>query len=68
MTKIVMKGILWSLFLNKNKIIKEPIVMPKVIILKVAKICCIFFNGFVKALELAESKNAWIFSIESGKN
>ena len=42
--------------------------MLKVIILNDANICCIFFKGFVNALELAESKNAWIFSIDSGKN
>jgi hypothetical protein len=58
---MVMKGILWSLFLSKNKITNDAIVMPKVIILKDANICCIFFKGLVKALELAESKNAWIF-------
>lgn len=37
-TKIVMNGILCSLFLNKNKITKDIIVIDKVIILKLANI------------------------------
>jgi hypothetical protein len=60
-TKIVMNGILCSLFLNKNKITKDIIVIDKVIILKLANINWMFFNGFVSALEFAASKKACIF-------
>lgn len=46
----------------------DTIVRPRVRMLKVEKVCFMALRGFVSALEFAASKNAWIFSMESGKN
>lgn len=65
---MVIKGILWSLFLNKKSPTRDTIVIPRVITLNLKNVNFRVYNGLVKALELAEVKNAWIFSIDRGKN
>lgn len=65
---MVIKGILWSLFLNKKSPTRDTTVIPRVITLNLANVSFRVYNGLVKALELAEVKNAWIFSIDRGKN
>lgn len=67
-TNIVMNGIVCSRFLNKNSTIIDTMVSPNVITLKLRKVCFIMSNGFVNALELAATKNAWTFYILNGKN
>lgn len=63
-----MNGIVCSLFLSKKRIAKDKIVNPNVRILNFMNVCLMMSKGFVKALELAEAKNAGIFSIDKGKN
>ena len=68
MTKIVINGILFSLFLSKNKITSDNIVRPKVRMLNFSNVCLITLSGFVRALEFAAAKKAGMFSIDKGKN
>lgn len=67
-TNMVINGILWSRFRSKNRPTKDIIVIPKVITLNFANVSFSVSSGLVKALELAEVKNAWMFSIDKGKN
>lgn len=67
-TNIVIKGILCNLLRRRNKMIREMIVMPRVMILNCWKVNFKISRGFVSALASELAKNAWIFSIESGKN
>lgn len=48
--------------------VKDKIVNPNVRILNFMNVCLMMSKGFVKALELAEAKNAGMFSIDKGKN
>lgn len=57
-TKIVIKGILCSRFRSKNRPTNEMIVIPRVITLNFANVSFNVSKGFVKALELADVKNA----------
>lgn len=56
--KIVIKGILWSLFLRRNNPTKDAIVIPRVITLNLTNVNFKVSNGFVNALEFAEVKKA----------
>ena len=60
-TKILINGIVCSLFLSKKRITKDKIVNPNVRILNFTNVCLMMSRGFVKALELAEAKNAGMF-------
>lgn len=57
-TNMEIKGILWSRFRSKNRPIKDIIVIPKVITLNFANVILNVSSGLVRALELAEVKNA----------
>lgn len=63
-----MNGKVCSLFLSRNKITRDAIVMPRVSTLKVWKVWISDDSGLVRADELAARKKALIFYIESGKN
>lgn len=52
--KIVMKGIVWSLFLNKNSIAIEATVIPSVKMLNSEKVNLKLSNGLTRADDVVD--------------